>query len=143
MVSNPQREPQQSIGRTVDLKSQLEDLGARARRAAHLLAQLTTEQKNAALISMADEVMARRDLILAANEQDLARARANGLAGAMLERLTLNPTRVEAIASGIRNVAALPDPVGEILRQWTRPNGIQISKVRVPIGVIGNLAFAF
>ncbi len=137
MVSNPQREPQQSIGRTVDLKSQLEDLGARARRAAHLLAQLTTEQKNAALISMADEVMARRDLILAANEQDLARARANGLAGAMLERLTLNPTRVEAIASGIRNVAALPDPVGEILRQWTRPNGIQISKVRVPIGVIG------
>jgi glutamate-5-semialdehyde dehydrogenase len=121
----------------VDLKTQLTDLGARARRAANALTRLTSAQKNAALRAMADEVMAQRDGILVANEQDLTHARANGLAGAMLERLTLNPQRIEAMANGIRKVAELPDPVGQTIRQWSQPNGIQISKVRVPIGVIG------
>lgn len=86
---------------------------------------------------MANELVARSEEILAANADDLARARSGDLGGAMLERLSLNPARVEAMAGGIRAVAALPDPVGEMIEQWTRPNGIRIFKVRVPIGVIG------
>jgi glutamate-5-semialdehyde dehydrogenase len=121
----------------VDLKTQLADLGERARRAARELARLSSAQKNAALLAMADEVVTQRETILAANEQDLSNARANGLAGAMLERLTLSRQRIEAMAAGIRNVAALPDPGGQVIREWSQPNGIRISKVRVPIGVIG------
>jgi glutamate-5-semialdehyde dehydrogenase len=121
----------------VDLKTQLADLGDRARRAARELARLSSAQKNAALLAMADEVVTQRETILAANEQDLSNARANGLAGAMLERLTLSRQRIEAMAAGIRNVAALPDPGGQVIREWSQPNGIRISKVRVPIGVIG------
>ncbi len=86
---------------------------------------------------MADEIMACRKSILAANDEDLIRARSNGLSAAMLERLTLNPARVEAMAEGIRQVAALPDPVGQSIRKWTTPKGLVISKVRVPIGVVG------
>ncbi len=86
---------------------------------------------------MADEIMTCRESILAANNEDLIRARSSGLSGAMLERLTLNPARVEAMADGIRQVAALPDPVGQSIREWTTPKGLLISKVRVPIGVVG------
>lgn len=121
----------------MDLKAQILELGRRARAASRALAQLSSEQKNGALLSMANELVARREEILAANADDLARARSGDLGGAMLERLSLNPARVEAMAGGIRAVAALPDPVGEMIEQWTRPNGIRIFKVRVPIGVIG------
>ena len=86
---------------------------------------------------MADEILTRRAEILAANEKDLQKAKESRLAGAMLERLTLNPARLDAMADGIRRVAKLPDPVGQILREWTQPNGLRISKIRVPIGVIG------
>jgi len=121
----------------VDLKTELTDLGERARQAGRALGQLSSEEKNRALFAMADEIVAERESILAANDQDLVQACANGLSGAMLDRLTLNPQRIEAMANGIRKVAALPDPVGETIREWTQPNGIQISKVRVAIGVIG------
>ena len=121
----------------MDLKTLILDLGRRARAASRHLARLDSEQKNRVLLAMAEEVTARRDQILTANEKDLERAKENGLAGAMLERLTLNPTRINAMAKGMEAVAALPDPVGEDIRQWTQPNGLQISKVRVPIGVIG------
>jgi len=121
----------------MDLKSQILDFGRRARTAARVLARLPSDQKNAALGAMADEIVARTKPILLANEKDLAAARANALAGAMIDRLTLSPQRIAAMAEGIRQVAALPDPVGEVIREWTRPNGIRISKVRVPIGVIG------
>jgi len=121
----------------VDLKTELADLGERARQAGRALGQLSSEEKNRALFAMADEIVAERESILAANDQDLVQACANGLSGAMLDRLTLNPQRIEAMANGIRKVAALPDPVGETIREWTQPNGIQISKVRVAIGVIG------
>ncbi|MGH9806717.1 MAG: glutamate-5-semialdehyde dehydrogenase [Terriglobia bacterium] len=121
----------------MDLKTQILDLGARARRASRALAQLSSEQKNEALLSMTDEIVTCRESILAANDEDLIRARSNGLSGAMLERLTLNPGRVAAMAEGIRQVAALPDPVGQIIREWTTPKGLRISKVRVPIGVVG------
>lgn len=121
----------------MDLRDQLLDFGKRARKAARALATLGSERKNAALRAMADELVVSGPAILAANENDLARARENALASAMLDRLTLSEARLEQMAQGIRQVAALPDPVGEVLRQWTRPNGIEISKVRVPIGVIG------
>jgi glutamate-5-semialdehyde dehydrogenase len=86
---------------------------------------------------MADEIMAQQDSILAANALDLRRAEQNGLSKAMIDRLTLDPKRLKAIAEAVREVAILPDPVGELLNEWTRPNGLHIRKVRVPIGVIG------
>ena len=121
----------------MDLKSQILDFGRRARAAARALSRLGTSKKNAALRAMADEIVARTEPILLANEKDLAAARVNSLASAMIDRLTLNTSRIEKMAEGVREVAALPDPVGEIIREWTQPNGIRISKVRVPIGVIG------
>ena len=121
----------------MELKEQILDFGRRARAAARLLSQLPSKQKNTALLAMADEIVARTAPILAANEQDLAQARAHGLSAAMIDRLTLNKQRVEAMASGIREVAALPDPVGEVIREWTSPNDLRISKMRVPIGVVG------
>jgi len=121
----------------VDLRTHILDLGRRARLASGRLSQLSTEQKNGALLAMADEIVARSTTILAENEKDLSRAHRSNLSSAMVERLTLNPARIEAMASGIRAVAALPDPVGEIIRAWTSPNDLRISKVRVPIGVVG------
>jgi glutamate-5-semialdehyde dehydrogenase len=121
----------------MELKDQILDFGRRARAAARRLSQLPSAQKNAALQAMADEILARRATILGANEKDLAHARSQGLPSAMIDRLTLNAARLEAMADGIRNVAALPDPVGEIIREWTSPNELRISKVRVPIGVVG------
>ena len=121
----------------MDLASQLCDLGKRARAASRVLARSSTAQKNSALLAMADQVAAQTESILAANRKDLAQARNNGLSSAMLERLTLDQPRIEAIANGIRKVATLPDPVGGVIRQWAQPNGIRITKVRVPIGVIG------
>lgn len=105
--------------------------------AARALARASSEQKNRGLEAMAEEVLADTESILAANAHDLEKARANGLSGAMLDRLTLTPKRIAEMAEGIRQVAALPDPVGEGIREWTRPNDLRISKVRVPIGVVG------
>jgi len=119
----------------VSLQQEIFDLGRRAHKAARCLASLSTEQKNAALLAMADEIMASEGAILSANEKDLARSQA--LPPAMIERLQLNTERVTAMAEGVRQVAALADPVGEVMREWVRPNGIRISKVRVSIGVIG------
>ena len=121
----------------MDLTAQIHELGRRAKAAARELARLSSEQKNAGLLAMADALVASREELLAANRRDLERARTAGLSKAMLDRLTLTPERIAAMADDIRQVAALPDPVGEVLSQWTRPNGIEISKVRVPIGVIG------
>ncbi len=121
----------------MNLPEQILDFGRRARRAARALAQLGAEEKNAALRAMAEGVVDSADLILAANGEDLARAKEKGLAAAMVDRLTLTEERIAKMADGIRQVAALPDPVGETLRQWTQPNGIEITKIRVPIGVIG------
>ena len=119
------------------IADQIHDFGKRARAAARQLRQCSAEQKNAGLRAMADEVMAAEPALLAANAQDVEKAKANGLTAAMIDRLTLNSKRLVAMADGIRQVADLPDPVGEIIRDWTRPNGLRIQKVRVPIGVIG------
>jgi glutamate-5-semialdehyde dehydrogenase len=106
----------------------------RARAAAAQLAQFSTEEKNRLLLLMADAIEAHAGDILRANEQDIAESK---LAGAMLDRLLLNPRRIRETADAVRDVAALPDPVNEVLAEWTRPNGLLIRKVRVPLGVVG------
>jgi len=121
----------------MSLQEEILQYGQRARVAARLLAQLDAGQKNAALLAMADEIMSRADAILAENEKDLAQARSNGLASAMIDRLKLNGPRLEEMAQGVRAVAALPDPVGEVIREWNSANALRIAKVRVPIGVVG------
>ena len=120
-----------------EIQSAILEMGRKARAASRELVKLTTEQKNVILLAMADEIEARQGSILEANAKDLARATENGLSKAMIDRLTLDPKRLKAVADAVREVAALPDPVGEILTNWTRPNGLHITKKRVPIGVIG------
>jgi glutamate-5-semialdehyde dehydrogenase len=107
-------------------------LGARA--ASAKLAQLSTEQKNALLLAIADAVEAHEKEILAANRADIERS---GLEGAMRDRLLLTPARIKEMAGGVRDVAGLPDPIGETLAEWTKENGLRIRKVRVPLGVVG------
>ncbi len=121
----------------MELQNQIHDFGRRARAAARLLRQCSTDQKNRGILAMADQVLAAQEEILAANRADLDAAQADGLSAAMIDRLTLDPKRLAKMADGIREVAALPDPVGEIIRDWTRPNGLRIQKKRVPIGVVG------
>ncbi|MEN8693278.1 MAG: glutamate-5-semialdehyde dehydrogenase [Akkermansiaceae bacterium] len=112
-------------------------MGKKARAAAHALALLTPDEKNHILRSMATELRDSAAEILAANAQDIAAGEARGLTSAMLDRLRLDEARLEAVAAGVEQVATLPDPVGEILDDWTRPNGLKMTQVRVPIGVIG------
>jgi glutamate-5-semialdehyde dehydrogenase len=106
----------------------------RARAAATTLALLSSEQKNAMLRAMADAIASHAKSILAANRKDVE---SSGLEGAMLDRLLLTAERIGDLARGVREVAALPDPVGETLAEWTRPNGLHIRKLRVPLGVVG------
>lgn len=119
------------------LASLVADMGARARAAARVLATTPAARIDAALQAMADELLAAQPAILQANAADVAAARANGQTAALVDRLTLDPKRLAACAEGLRQVAALPHPVGQLLREWTQPNGIRIAKVRVPLGVIG------
>lgn len=119
------------------LAEQIHDLALRARAAAAALARATTTDKDRALHAMADALVAARQEILSANAADLAAARATGLAAPLLERLTLDPERLAGLAAAVRAVAALPDPVGRVQRQWTHANGLRFSRVAVPIGVIG------
>ncbi|MFQ5971982.1 MAG: glutamate-5-semialdehyde dehydrogenase [Alphaproteobacteria bacterium] len=113
------------------------ELGRRARAAARQLAQASSEAKSRALEAAAQAVRARRDEILAANADDMARARARGTKGSFLDRLMLDEQRIEAMAKGLEDIAALPDPVGEVTGSWKRPSGLEITRVRVPLGVVG------
>ncbi|MBT8132117.1 MAG: glutamate-5-semialdehyde dehydrogenase, partial [Gammaproteobacteria bacterium] len=115
----------------------MRQLGHDARAAAVELARATTAQKNAALSAAAARIMDSRQTILDANRKDMAAARAKGLSAAMLDRLMLDEDRIAAMAQSIGDIEALPDPVGEIMEQWDRPNGLLIKRVRVPLGVIG------
>jgi glutamate-5-semialdehyde dehydrogenase len=112
------------------------DLVRRGRAASGRLAELCTDVKDAALHKAADALEDACAAILRENALDLAAGRAKGLEAPLLERLTLNPERVSAMAAGLREVAALPDPVGEITRMWNRPNGLQVGRMRIPLGVI-------
>lgn len=119
------------------LAEELRQMGARAKEASLKLAGMSTRVKDDALQAMARSLEERSGMILDANQEDMDAARKNGLSGALLDRLLLTPDRVSEMAQGLRVLVALPDPVGEVLRMWTRPNGLQIGKMRVPLGVIG------
>lgn len=119
------------------LESQMLQAGSRARAAASALAQAPSDARTAALSGMARNLRAARDAILAANADDVARAKAIGRDAAFIDRLALSPERLEAIAAGVETIAALPDPVGATTDEWTRPNGLRIARVRTPLGVIG------
>ena len=129
--------PLKSIEGSSDIAAAMGEIGRRARAAARVLALASAEQKNRALQLMAAAIRAQVSPILAANAEDIADARTAGVTGAFLDRLALDPARVEAVAEGIDVVGALKDPIGAITESWTRPNGMQIERVRVPLGVIG------
>ena len=120
-----------------DLTAQLHAIGETARSAARILAVTSSEKKNAALLTMAESLLDKKDSILAANALDLDAGEKNGLSEAMLDRLRLDHKRLEAMASGIRTAASLPDPVGRVLKEWSKENGLTFQKMSVPIGVIG------
>ena len=117
--------------------STVADLADRAKVASRSLARLSTKKKNALLLAVAEQLEAREKEILQANRGDVQAAKEAGLSGALLDRLDLNPKRFAEMVEGVRKVAALSDPVGEVLRKWKQPNGLEISKVRVPLGLIG------
>ena len=118
------------------MESEVYSKAKAAHDAAYVLATTATDVKNKALLYIAEELINQTDAILAANAEDLARAREKGMAPAMLDRLKLTPERIVSMAEGVRQVSELPDPVGKTLASWTRPNGLAISKVSVPLGVI-------
>lgn len=115
----------------------LTELLPKSRRAANQLANLPTSKRNALLQRWADDLIGHEAAILAANEQDLAQGKAKGLSDALLDRLRLTPERLWGVAAAVRDVAALPDPLGEVVHGWKRPNGLEIRQVRVPLGVVG------
>jgi len=122
---------------STDIVAITRDMGARAKAAAVALRSASTATKNTALKGAARRLRADAAAILAANAVDVAAARASGMGAALVDRLALDPTRIEAMARGLDDIVALPDPVGVTIEDWARPNGLRISRVRVPIGVIG------
>src|SRR5947199_1415035 len=120
-----------------DLNAAMAEIGRRAREAARDLALASPEAKTAALTAAAQAVRSRANEILAANAEDLNAAKRAGISAALLDRLALDPKRLEGVAQGLEDIAALPDPVGRVLAEWTRPNGLHIQRVAVPLGVIG------
>jgi glutamate-5-semialdehyde dehydrogenase len=122
---------------TVDIEALMRGLGEAALAAQPVLARAPRAQKDAALRAAADALRGRRAALLEANAADMAAARAKGLKGAMLDRLQLDDARLESMARGLEDIAALDDPVGRVLAEWTRPNGLRIARVAVPLGVVG------
>jgi len=129
--------PLKSVEGAGDLASVMAGIGRDARAAARVLALAPAAQKSKALARMAAALRADAKRILAANADDLAEAQKNGVSGAFLDRLTLSDSRIEAMASGIEVIRDLADPVGTVMDDWTRPNGLEIERVRVPLGVVG------
>ncbi len=122
---------------TQDIPALMKDLGERAKAAAHVLATASTDSKNTALLEGAKALRARKADIQAANDLDVQAAKDKGLTPAMIDRLVLNDERIEGMAAGLEAIAALQDPVGRVLAEWDRPNGLKIRRVAVPLGVIG------
>jgi len=121
----------------MDITAEVRSKGLKARQAARMLANLNTSRKNEALLAMARALEEEKDYILAANSRDMDGGREKGLSRALLDRLLLNEQRIRDMALGLRELVALPDPAGAVTSMWTRPNGLQIGRVRVPLGVIG------
>ena len=120
-----------------DTVALMADIGRRARAAARPLAVASTTAKNAALAAMADAILRNEQAILEANAVDMSNGEEAGLSGSFMDRLKLTPARVKAMADGISEIAALKDPVGDVIAEWDRPNGLRIERVRTPLGVIG------
>ena len=125
------------VQNATDVAELMAEIGRNAREAARLLAVASPEKKNAALLAMAAAIIDGKADILAANAIDLDNARETGVATAFIDRLTLTAERIDAIATAIRDIAALEDPVGDVIAEWDRPNGLHIERVRTPLGVIG------
>jgi glutamate-5-semialdehyde dehydrogenase len=121
---------------TTSVKEEALLLGKNAKAAARRLARLSTEEKNRALLRMAEEIERQGEFLLKENQKDLNLARKSGVSSALLDRIALNAGRIQAMAKGLRDIAALPDPVGEVVKSWRRPNGLQVKRVRIPLGVI-------
>ncbi|MDM8545023.1 glutamate-5-semialdehyde dehydrogenase [Candidatus Venteria ishoeyi] len=121
----------------MNVQELMHSIGIQARDAAVVMARASTAQKNQALEAIAEQLLADTATLQAANEKDLSAGKSRGLDAALLDRLALTPTRIAAMAEGLRQIASLPDPVGEITDLCTRPSGIQVGKMRVPLGVIG------
>ncbi|RWM17832.1 glutamate-5-semialdehyde dehydrogenase [Mesorhizobium sp.] len=120
-----------------DTVALMADIGRRARTAARPLAVASTAAKNAALAAMADAILRNEQAILEANAIDMSNGQEAGLSASLMDRLKLTPPRIKAMADGIREIAALKDPVGDVIAEWDRPNGLHIERVRTPLGVIG------
>ncbi len=120
-----------------DIHEEMLRLGLAAREAALALAKADTETKNRALMGVGAALREDRDQIMAANTRDIEAAKEDGATGAFLDRLALDQTRIEAMAKGMEDIAGLKDPIGDVIADWTRPNGLRITRVRVPLGVIG------
>ncbi len=120
----------------MSLKDDAIALGKKAKEAARRLAQLSSEEKNRALLRMAESIEGQKEILLKENKQDLELAGKEKLSAALLDRISLDGNRVAGMAKGLREVAALPDPVREIVKMWRRPNGLQVGKMRIPLGVI-------
>lgn len=122
---------------TTDVKKLIADMAARARAAARKVAVLSTDVKNRVLLDTAEMIEAQKERLQTENAKDLEAGREKGLSAAFLDRLELSDKVIASMAEGLRDVAALPDPVGEVVRMWKRPNGLQVGRVRIPLGVIG------
>ena len=120
----------------MSLRDEAVRLGQNAKKAASRLAEVSSEVKNRALFLMSEGLEKKKDLVLSENAKDLKSARKAGVSEALLDRLALNAGRVKAMANGLREVAALTDPVGEVIKMWRRPNGLQVGRMRIPLGVI-------
>ena len=124
-------------GTSDKLKQEALRLGKQAKVAARLLAPLSSAEKNQALLLMADRLEAQSTFLIDENKKDLDFATNSGVSSAVLDRIALNPARIQAMANGLRDVVALPDPVREVTKMWRRPNGLQVGRMRIPLGVIG------
>jgi glutamate-5-semialdehyde dehydrogenase len=121
----------------MDIKQLVLEKAKNAKKASRILANTSTAIKNKALIAMADGLINAKDELKKENEKDIAYAKEKGLSSALIDRLALNDKRIEGMASGIKEIVALPDPVGEVTRMWQRPSGLKVGKLRVPLGVVG------
>ncbi|HVO65806.1 MAG TPA: glutamate-5-semialdehyde dehydrogenase [Syntrophales bacterium] len=121
----------------MDIRSQIVEIAKKARSAATTLARISSDEKNRALLDMAEELIRQTNSLIKENAKDIKKARQMGLSEAMLDRLTLKKSTIEGIAGGLREVAALPDPVGKVTSMWRRPNGLLVGRMRIPLGVIG------
>src|ERR1041385_5842193 len=121
----------------MSFKAEALQLGKTAKAASRGLARLSSSVKNRALLAMAEGIERQSEFLLKENKKDVDQATKAKLSSALVDRITLNPSRIQGIAKGLREVAALPDPVHEVIKMWRRPNGLQVGRMRIPLGVIG------